>query len=57
MVDKIRILTKKGTVIERNAELVTFTDGKGRASTLAQVGIYLYAVVVTDEKGPVFSVI
>jgi hypothetical protein len=53
---RIRIETKAGKVIERKAEVRDFIDDSGRQYSLAQVGVFLYAVVRRDCLGPIFKV-
>lgn len=53
---KIRIETKAGKVIERNALITDWIDDEGRQSSMAQVGIFLYKVIRRDVCGPIFKV-
>ena len=53
---KIRIETKAGKIIERNAAIADWIDSEGRQSSTAQVGIWIYRVARRDELGPVYKV-
>jgi len=52
---KIRIETRAGKMIERNAAISDWIDNEGRRASTAQVGIHLYRVVRRDATGPVFK--
>ena len=54
--NKIRIETKAGKIIERRAVLSDWIDADGRQSSLAQVGIWLYRVARRDYYGPVYKI-
>lgn len=54
--DKIRIETKTGKMIERKAEVKDWIDNAGRQYSTAQVGIHLYRVAYRDSLGPVYKV-
>ena len=53
---KIRIETKGGKMIERNATITDWIDNDGRQSSTAQVGIHLYKVARRDSLGPVYKI-
>lgn len=52
---KIRIRTKAGKLIERNALVETHIDHRDRFRSVAQVGIHLYKIVGCDTYGAIWG--
>jgi hypothetical protein len=54
---KIRIRTRKGKEIIRNAYVKDMLSADGKVYSLAQVGVFLYRIVERRPDGNVWSVV
>jgi hypothetical protein len=53
---KIRIKTKSGQLIERNAAIVDYITDSGECYSEARVGRFVYRVVCRDVYGAIFAI-